>query len=543
MTDRIRAVDCPSCGAPLEIPAEHQRLFQCNFCGTTLEDLTPIQEQEANLKPKVVIHSTTVAPRSVSRPAANTGCSVWVILLLILGFVGAVIIIPLWLSGEIQLGSNLIDQVNRIRIYSFGLTRLLPSDNDTNPDVVGVTSNADETHRMVYIDFEANSHLRWQSEPISDEASYSFNYLVADQTALYLAYETSLVAFDRLDGTILWEIELSDQVSNICQDCLQVFDSYILALTDDGVLTGIEVQTGEPIWSLRLNETPRQLVNLNGKAGVLDEENDKVGINIYASETGTLIQRIVPQCPNDIFPSSPQSLGIYDPILVTDDEQGIYIPISGYDPGCLQRLNPATLEIDWQTQVPGDVLEAMSWNPYLLTDKWLYTSDRNQLFAVSLLEGGYLDVFSDEDYNLIPLAEQNGTLITLAERTRGTRHYFLWGIDVLTQSVSWQFEPQAENIYDDSSDVVYKEGLWGIGVDSGQTVVWQAFSDPGTLSFTVLDPLDGSTQVENSFEVNQNDYSYWMQVPGWDGESVYLMLDANLWLIDTFEGTKIADWP
>jgi hypothetical protein len=309
------------------------------------------------------------------------------------------------------------------------------------------------------------------------------------------------------------------------------------------VLSGIEAQTGELAWSIRLNETPRQLVNLNGRAGVLDEENDEVGLNIYASETGTRIQRMVPHCPNDVFPNSPQTLGIYDPILVTSDGKSIYIPISGYDPGCLKRLNPATLEIDWEVRVPGDVLEAMSWNPYLLTDKWLYTSDRNQLYAVSLLEGGYLEVLSDEDHNLIPVAEQNGTLIALAERTRGTRRYFLWGIDVRAQSLLWQFEPEAENISDDGSDVVYAEGLWGIGTDTEQVIVWQAFAEPGTIIFTVLDPMDGSTETENSFEVNQNDHNYWIQVPGWNGERVYLEMDARLWLLDALAGTEISIWP
>ncbi len=61
MSDHIRAIDCPSCGAPLEMPKEHQRLFQCNFCGTTLEDLSPPQEQKTRQKPKVVVHSTSVS--------------------------------------------------------------------------------------------------------------------------------------------------------------------------------------------------------------------------------------------------------------------------------------------------------------------------------------------------------------------------------------------------------------------------------------------------------------------------------------------------
>ena len=72
---------------------------------------------------------------------------------------------------------------------------------------------------------------------------------------------------------------MSDQVSHICQDCLQIIGDWVVALTDDGVLNGIDTQNGDLAWSVRLNETPRQLMNLNGKAGVLDKEEDDVGLS------------------------------------------------------------------------------------------------------------------------------------------------------------------------------------------------------------------------------------------------------------------------
>lgn len=546
MSDHIRAFDCPSCGAPLEMPKEHQRLFQCNFCGTTLEDLSPPQEQKTRQKPKVVVHSTSVSRNTTTQihptPKSSKRAG-WIILLIIMGFAGASVIIPLWLTGEIDIGGSLANQFNRIRIYSFGLTRLLPSDNDSEPDIIGVTYNSDETNRMVYVDFDADPYLRWQSEPLGEGSSYTYNQMVANQTSIFMAYETTLIALNRQDGVIQWQLELSDQVSPICQDCLQIFDDWILTLTDDGMLNGIDAQNGELAWIVRLNETPRQLVNLGGRAGVLDEEDGDVGINVYAPETGTLLQRVVPQCPNEVFPNSPQTLGIYNPILVTSDGESINIPISGYDPGCLQKINPATLAVEWETSIPSKILTSMDWEPYLLTDKMLYTSDGHNLFAVSLIDGSYQTVASDEDHNLIPVAEQNGLLITLAESTRGTRRYSLWGFKVHTQSKLWQFEPVAEEFYDGSSSVVYDDGLWSVGSDSDQPIILEAFSDPGIVTFTVLNPMDGSAIVKNTFEVNKDDSSYWMQIPGWDGARIYLEMDARLWLFDTLTGTKVADWP
>ncbi len=542
MNDRVRAIDCPSCGAPLEMPKEYQHLFQCKFCGTTLEDLSPPQAQKSGQKPEIVVHSILASPTKTTQlrpPAQSSKRGGWIILLFILGCVGVSFLIP----GKIQIGGSLGDQLNRIRIYSFGLTRLLPSDNGTEPDIIGVTSNSDDTKRMVYVDFDADPHLRWKSEPLDEEASYTFNHVVADNAAIYMAYETTLMAFNRQDGTIHWQLELSDQVSHICQDCLQIFDDWVLALTDDGMLNGINAQNGDLAWSVRLNETPRQLMNLNGKAGVLDKEEDDVGINVYTPETGTLLQRIVPQCPSDGFPDSPKTLSIYDPMLISSDGTNMHIPISGHNSGCLQKWNLATLTIEWEASIPSEILSSMDWEPYLLTDKMLYTSDGHNLFAVSLIDGGYQTIFSDKNHNLIPLADQNGILITLAENIRGTRRYSLWGLNINAQSKLWQFEPVAEDFYENSSAVVYEDGLWSVGTDSEQPIILEAYSDPGTITFTVLNPMDGSTITENTLEINKDDSSYWMQIPGWNGERVYLVMDARLWLFDALTGSKVADWP
>lgn len=546
MSDRVRAIDCPSCGAPLEMPKEHQRLFRCDFCGTTLEDLSPPKEQKTGQKPKIVVHSTAISRTTTARIPPTTYRSKrtgWIILLLILGFVGASVIVPMWLAGEIHIGGSLADQTNRTRIYSFGLTRLFPSDNDTEPDIIGVTYNSDETNRMVYVDFDADPHLRWQSNPLGEGSNYTYNHVIADQTSIYMAYETTLVALNRQDGTIRWQLKLSDQVSHICQNCLQVFDNRVLALTVDGMLNGIDTQSGELAWSVRLNETPRQLINIGGRAGVLDEENGDVGINVYTPETGTLMEQVVPECPNDIFPDLPQTLGIYDPILITNDGKDIYISISGYDPGCLQKINHATLSVEWETQIPSDILEALDWDSYLLTEGRLYTSDGHNLFAVNLLDGDYQDILSDEDHNFIPLAEQNGILITLAESTRGTRKFSLWGISTSTHVKLWQFEPNAEDFNEDSSSVVYDEGLWSVVTNSDQTIIQEVFANPGKITFTVLNPMDGATLAENTFEINKDDSSFWMQIPGWNGERVYLEMDARLWLFDALTSTNIAGWP
>jgi len=265
MTDRIRAVDCPSCGAPLELSSEHKRLFQCQFCGTTLEDLSTPQEQETGQQPKVIIYPTstprpykTTKAEIATTNSSNSGC--WIAAISI-GLVLVGLLASFLISGDLRIGNfSLSDEISAARIYNFGLTRLFPSDNGSQPDIVGVTNNSDETYRMVYVDFDADSHLRWQSEPLGDGANYIYNHVIASPSTIFMAYETTLVALDRMNGTILWQQEISDEVSHICEGCLQTFDSWLVTLTADGILTGFDAQTGEVAWSERLNETTRPVI-------------------------------------------------------------------------------------------------------------------------------------------------------------------------------------------------------------------------------------------------------------------------------------------
>jgi predicted RNA-binding Zn-ribbon protein involved in translation (DUF1610 family) len=165
MSDRVRAINCPSCGAPLEMPKEHQHLFKCNSCGTPLKDRSPSKEQKGSQNPNAVVHTISLSRSKTTQTPPITKSSKragWIILLLILGFAAASIIVPLWLTDEYecQFGGSLVDQIKRIRISSFGVTHLLPPDNDIEPDIIDVTYNFDETNRMVYVDFDTDPDLR-----------------------------------------------------------------------------------------------------------------------------------------------------------------------------------------------------------------------------------------------------------------------------------------------------------------------------------------------------------------------------------------------
>jgi outer membrane protein assembly factor BamB len=542
MTARIRSIDCPSCGAPLQMPTEGKHLFKCRYCGATLEDLTTSEQRQSGGPPTVVVRSARVAslpPAVAARPdrvGRLVGCIAATAL--VLG-----VVVALFASGVLAIGGRGGGPAGGLRVYSFGLARLVPAGDESRPDVIGVTRNSDETDRMVYLDWEGERPLRWQSEPLGEGADYLYNPVVAGRQAVYMAYKTTLVALDRQAGDILWQGTLSDEVSNICRDCLGLFGDWLVALTADGVLNGIDATTGEPAWTVRLNETPRQMMNLAGKPGVLDKVDGAVGINVYETATGTLVERLVPQCPNEVFENDPQELSIYDPVLVSAGGTEFYVPISEWRPGCLQKWDAASLTMVWQATMPEEAIDALDREPYLLTGRELYTSDGHTLFLVDLADGACRPLFSDQDHNLAPLAAREGVLAVLAERTRGTRQYLLWGVDPAAGVLRWQLDPAAEEHDDGGSDVVYSEGIWTAALAEGQVLVLEAFSDPSVLSFTALRLSDGAHTGTSAFALGDDDSSYWLQVLGWDDNRVYLEMDNRLWLMDATTGEEIARWP
>ena len=551
MSDEIRAVDCPSCGAPLTLTDEGQRTFECEFCGATLEDQRTRKQVVRGQRPTIVIRSAGISSpplvislepaKSAKRAVSLIGCAIVALILLIAAV--AVVGSGLLASGEKDL--IVPAPFDTVRVYSFGPTRLLPAgaDREAGPDVVGVTRNSDDTERLVYVDFEPGATLRWQSEPLGEGAAYVFNPVVADQSSVYLAYETTLAAYDRQDGTNAWQALLSDEIANICQDCLQVFDDHLVALTADGVLHGIDAATGEPIWSVRLSATPRQLMNLGGRPAVLDENDDRVGINVYEPAAGTLLQRIEPECPNEVFADRPQTPRIYDSVLVAGDGGSFFVAMGDYRPGCILKWDASALTLIWQATMPADTVRSLDREPYLLTDRALTISDGHKLFEVNLSDGSGRELFSDEDHDLAPLAAGDGMLLVLAERTRGSRQYALWGIDSATGTKRWGFTPAAEEMDDGTSDVAYSGGLWSVAVTAGQVLVLEAFSDPNTVNFTTLNLADGAQSGQSAYAFGDDGSSYWIQVLGWNSGRVTLVLDGRLRTLDYTTGQEIGVWP
>jgi outer membrane protein assembly factor BamB len=571
MTDRFQIVKCPSCGAPLDLKPGHERNFKCEFCGTTLQDQTSQEDEQTGVFPKLIIQTTTYSPppmitysggdTSAGKAGRAVGCLVTIIVLatvipIVIGVLGAAGVTLGSIFAVFQ-GQQAIEDLlptgpgsilsTEPDIYSFGASVTLPSDNDTQADFVGVASLADDTHRLMYFDLEAEKAQRWQSEPLGDEASYVYNFFAANQSFVYFSVKTKLYAFNRANGTTAWQTTLPDEVTNICEDCLRVTGQRVVALTADGTLQAYDAQTGQPVWSVKLEEQPRQLLLLGSNPAVKDDRDDHVSLFVYNALDGSLLHTIQPQCVNNIFEDDPQEPYLYDPMWAVPDGQSILFGFGTYEPYCIQKWDGVTGTMTWEALLATDE-GASSLRPeegVLVTETGLYLPAYQELWFVNLADGTYQRLVQNEDYDLTPLGVVQDTLITLAYRRVGTARNELWALNA-DGTVRWTFVPTSDDMMDNLlSEVAYEEGIWTPLMGEDAVYLLTAYSEPKRVGFERINLQDGTSGGEKILEV-ASDFdvgSMWFSILGWDQQHVWVVMTDIVALYNFQTGELVNRWP
>ena len=575
MTDRFQVVKCPSCGAPLDLKPGHERTFKCEFCGTTLQDQTTPEDEQTGVFPKLIIQTGnyippptattyTVGDVSGSGVRRAVGCVVALIVLgtvipIVIGVLGAAGItlgsIFAVINGEEALEDLLPGGPQSILpigpdIYSYGAMALLPSDNDSGPDFAGVASLSDDTHRLMYVDLDAESARRWQSEPLGDKASYVYNQFAANNSFVYFTFETKLLAFNRTDGVTVWQTTLPDEVTNICEDCLQVTGQRVIALTADGTLQAFDAQTGQPSWSVRLSEQPRQLLILGGNPAVKDTRDEHVSLFVYNALDGSLLHTIQPQCVNTILPDRPQEPYVYDPMWPMPDSHSVIFGFGTYDPYCFQMWDGSSGTMTWASLVgEGESFNAnLNIGPdheVLITADGLYLPAYQQLLFVSATDGAVSLLVSNEDYDVSVVGVAQDTVIAIAHRTRGSARDEIWALE-RDGTLRWSFIPTTEDMMDDLlSEVAYEDGIWTPLVGTDAVYILTAYSDPKRVGFEKINLQDGTSSGQNILNL-VSDFdagSMWTSILGWDDTQVWIVTTDVVRLFNYQTGEETRRWP
>lgn len=413
----------------------------------------------------------------------------------------------------------------------------LSSSDSVTPDLLLVNRNYDRSvDTLVYFDSTSRA-ARWESAPLSNE-SYQLR-IVPAAPRVYIVDKQQLAALSLSDGAQLWTTELSDTISTICRDCLQVVGDYVVALSEDGVLQGFAAQNGERLWSVRLKGTPRQLLvidNLVATLDLIDAERSGSGaaLNLFAPSDGNLVQAIAMTCPDPgrFFPDD--RIGIYDQVFFDAASRTLFAQF-GTISRCAQRINLANGDLLWRMPLPSGLSALWDRIPPVLTADAIYIGG-DGILALSAADGSLRKVAADTDYELSPLEVQDGRLVALAKRTRGSRRYEIWGLDVATGARLWQYVLQGDDRREGPND----SGDWAGWLGGGGFVVVEEREDPDELRIFVLNLADGAVLRETS--VNQ-------ARPGlsWRGlartADVAWLTTQQVYALDLRTGDMLYIWP
>ena len=579
MAEKFREHVCPNCGAPLGIPEKHDRFFKCQFCGTILEDQATKEEQQTGVF-KIKISQQDVAsmrsaqvpvytappvrqaPAQPARVTVNTGnkigCIITISVILLVGGILAVSLLPALLAsgvfGEVLGGTGIEEVIDPsglggLDLYSYGAKTILPSDNDTSPDFAGIAVGPDSFYYLTYVDFENTPPLRWKAEFTDQDVFWVYNRILADDTRVYISYEKTLIAFNRAQGTEIWESNTADAIQhNICPGCFQQIGDHLATLSADGTLQVWDAASGSMSWQVRMEATPRQIINFGGNPAVLDEIDDTVRLRVYNVADGEVNREIFLSCPSTPFPTSPQEVGIYDYLVPLGNGDGFVFFGGFFEPGCVQRWAPGSDGPLWSTEF-NDPFNGLQPEDILVTPETVYVGSGNGAYAVDLATGSFSVLIDDDDFTFIPLGSRDGVILLAAESYRGTRHWEIWGLDAALGNVKWTYTPDAKTYFDpDSFGSLSSDGNWSAGFTADGLTVAQFFEEPLRLSLQTLSVQSGtaSPALTVPLDEGQDFSSPGISVLGWRNNNLWFMSDLNrpsIRVIDATTGSPVSTWP
>jgi outer membrane protein assembly factor BamB/predicted RNA-binding Zn-ribbon protein involved in translation (DUF1610 family) len=521
MTDEIKSIHCPSCGAPLQVE-EDQTLVKCQYCGA---------QASITKKPEIgQLITTLFPPPPVSSNATRGFVLIAVVLVLVIGIVMAVIS-----SVVVESVSQGVEITPGVKVWSIYSVYMAPSAGSDQPDAALLTYNSDETYRLLWVDWQAEQKPAWTSAPISSELS-ELNLAVTAEN-IYLAQGTRLTAYNRASGAVLWEASLSDFVS--CEGCLQQTGDRVVALNKSGEVQAFDAQTGKSAWSVSLKETPDRLFILDGKPAVFDRE-DEVLLKVFDPRNGSLAFEIKPLCPNDVFDGDLQSPDLYSTAWLSADGKAIYFLYGFFTPACLERWNGTSGQREWQALMSEEWGRGYNLSR-IQSDGVIYLALDGEVTSVVEASQEVRPLASVEDYTLSLVGASQDVLVLTARRNRGTVRWELWGLDAKTGTRLWQYVLESGEPLDKFASIINDNGEFTAHLVSGGVGVAQVYEDPDRLTFNVLDLKTGVSGEMKVYSLPETSIVT-MGVQGWVGDVVWLKDDA-VYVMDVLSGEALYSFP
>lgn len=413
----------------------------------------------------------------------------------------------------------------------------VPLDSDTSvPELLVISRNYDRKASTIAYMSPSGDGVRWESAPLGDNDEYRWVVIYNDEIVI-AAVGTRLLGLSRANGEQLWEAPLTDAISpNICTDCLQIFGDVVVALPQDGELQAFSVANGAPRWHVTLREATRQIVRAGELVGVPDEPADGGSgsvLRLFDPRDGAEAEPFTPQCPDRNDSDYMRSPGYYSPIA-QDPSGRLLLWLTSGSTTCLLSVDAQTRQVLGRTYLDGFYSFELDPGTTLWAGDTLYLSDGRRLVEVA--PQGMRVLLAQDAYTISPLAAGQGTLLVLAQRTRGSSRYELWAVEIESGQRRWEQVFTATDPMGPNGDTgAFTAALVGDAV----AVLEQQGADE-QLIYELINLSDGASRVRT--QIVTADQSDDLRAAVWSREQLVLITD-ELYTIDLATGQILFRWP
>jgi outer membrane protein assembly factor BamB len=566
---RLTSSRCPECGAPVDfrsVPRD-QLQVKCAYCGTLIT--IPGRTQVYATPPHAASsHSsgqtaTVVVTSDSSVVKGGWGCGVVslivIVLSLVVGGIGlfsASFVVPFTRVVTDVTNGDSTGPLSLPESFSLPTMQqaLAPAPRLVSaPLVLGAhdTSSVQSPVQMVVFAYRENGSLligfdsverveRWRSDIFSDR-TYEMG-MTSDAARIYVADGAQLVALDRQTGEIAWQSSLANNLQTGCAEsapCLQLADEQVIALARDGTVQAFAGSTGAPLWSRRLNGTPRQIIvnsNQNGNDQVIlidvDDSNRAV-VLVLNGTNGDLAYELQPTCAISLHEMRPSA---NDQYVVTPDGGALLVVGSGTY-ACIWRYNLADGSLVWgytPADVNGPLPFTWSMSSLALADPMLYfikeEGHLNRIYAVDTQSQGSAPapLYAAEEYDLTVLYPLGELLLVSAQPSYAPDEVELWAINRVTGERRWQRKLETSHSFDEWVTRPTDQGIF----------LSVCFWENDECDFEVLDLATGTSQGQVR-QATTGSYSG----AAWLGDQGYLTIDGKLYVLNLSSATVEYTWP
>jgi outer membrane protein assembly factor BamB len=454
------------------------------------------------------------------------------------------------LSGDLAGALTAVPTLNkRIRVGESGA--LVSSRSDASPDIVVLTTqyplNGGEQERRLVALSGSEPKLLWQSPPL-DRDTYR-TPILANETLAYVLQEDRLLALHRTDGSAAWEATLADLVSpHLCVDCVRLQDDRLFTLSDDGTLRATDARTGAPVWEARaVQDSPRGLYVLGDRPAFVDrDENNKGLLRVFDPASGEM-QTVQPTCP---YGTSHIAYADWTTPLYLSPRGDSFYLVFGSPQVCAQRWDVESMALLWSIELPDNV---HTYSSPLVTQDTLYLGGNSEVLALNAATGELRTLLRDDDYEFVPLAMVEDSLLVRAVRQRGSERFAIWSVDTTSSDrIQWTFDlgrnppldpPDAHTSIIDVDEPVW---TWHLLADELLILGFKRADDDVSHAM-LLETLDLQTGASTrSKEVQLGVSTSILSAPEftiWKQNTLWMSIEGQLLALDAASGEIVYRWP